>query len=49
MIPVLGGGEEGLVSWREEYEALEIREQVEQAAVPRARLRGTVGGNSEEG
>ncbi len=49
MIPVLGGGEEGAVTWREDIEALEIREREEQAAVPRARLRGTVGGNSEEG
>ena len=44
MIPVLGGAEEGLVSWREETEALEIREAEERMAVPRARLWGTVGG-----
>ena len=44
MIPVMGAGEEGLVSWRDETDALEIREAEEQAAVPRARLCGTVGG-----
>ena len=44
MIPVMGAGEEGLYSWRDETDALEIREAEERNAVPRARLWGTVGG-----